>query len=315
MLPLRAREIFAQQLDLATDRAIVPLLLTLNVINLYMHELVMQHVASLEPGKPPSRSRAKGQAQLAHSPQDSLSIALTSTLAILDAFPKFTHQEIRTLPTLYFAQIAHASVSLIKLYFVAQADSEISKHAPVTVDMVEGRLSGLSGSLRAACSESLGAYTCLQMILTIQGLFEEHKNSTLASIKAHYSGIPSLQGTQMLDLKEPQPTPQHRTAPRDTAETADDALHLLSSVAMEKSNANGYEEGGPSAAPNGAASTAIDSERATMGQLIGEGEMGFMSDEGFMGIMQQMWARSTGHFVHDGKSEGCRVGISMPSLA
>ncbi len=256
-----------------------------------MHELVMQHVANLEPGKSTSRSRGKIQSQAPSAQASSLSVALTSTLGIMDAFLKLDVGEIRTLPTFYFAQIAHASVSLIKMYFVAKEDLELGKHTPVTADVVLEYLGRLSDSLRIAGSESPSADTTLKMIVILRTLFGDHKDSTLASIKARYSGTPRLKGTQMIDLEEPQPTPQQRTAPRGNAETADDALHLLSAVAVGKTNADGYiaEEDRWAVAD----SAPVDGETAAMGQLIGEGEMGFMSDEGFIGIMQKMWARST----------------------
>ena len=159
----------------------------------------------------------------------------------------------------------------------------------MTAAVVEGHLGQLSGSLRAACSESLGAFTCLGMIFTIQALFEEHKTSTLESIKAHYNGAPILQTTQMLDLKEPQPTPQQRTSGRSNAKMADEASRIPGCIGMGSSGAGrGKDEGGASHDPN---------ERAVIGQLIGEGNMGFMSDTGFIGIMQQMWATSMSPFA------------------
>ena len=275
------------------DGAIVSLTLTFNVINLYMHELVMQHVASLEPGKPPQRARGKNQSQPSASARTGSSdTAMASALGILETFLRFTVQEMRTLPTFFFAQIAHASLSLIKMYFVGQADATISKEAPVSAEMVEDHLTRLSDSLRLASSESLIASTSLKMIVTLHTVFVEHKDSPLASIKARYGGVPSLKGAQLLDLEEPKATPQQRTAARGNAETADEALHLLSAVAMGKSNANEYQtEGVHSTGSN--ASGSVDGETAAMGQLIGEGDLGFMSDEGFIGIMQQMWARST----------------------
>ena len=262
-----------------------------------MHELMMQHVSSLEPAKQPQRSRSRNQSQgNAPAQGGSMSVAMTSSVGILDTFLKFSIREVRTLPTFYFAQIAHASVSLIKMYYVARADVELSKHAPVTADIIEEHLNHLVDLLRSACSESLAAATSLKMMVIIQTLFGEHKHSTLAIVKARYSGVPSLRGTQILDLEEPQPTPQQRTAPRASAEPADDALHMLSAVAMSKTNADGSKpEDDQLSASNSAKTPSVDGETAAMGQLIGDEDMGFMSDEGYMGIMgvmQQMWARS-----------------------
>ena len=260
----------------------------------------MQHVSSIEPAKQPQRSRGRYQP---HQPQgnapaqgDSISVAMTSSIGILDTFSKFSIEEVRALPTFYFAQIAHASVSLIKMYYVARADVELSNHAPVTAEIIEEHLGKLVDSLRSACSESLAAATSLKMMVIIQTLFGEHKHSTLATVKARYSGVPSLRGTQILDLGEPQPTPQQRTAPRASAEPADDALHLLSAVAMKETSAGGSRPRGELSDVSSSGETiSIDGETATMGQLIGDEDMGFVTDEGYMGIMgvmQHMWARS-----------------------
>ena len=260
-----------------------------------MHELVMQHVSSLEPGKPLPRSRGKSHSQASSSTQTrSLSIGFTSSVGILDTFLKYNAEEICALPIFYFAQVAHASISLIKMYYVAKADMESVQYTPVTSDTIQEYLGRLSHSLRSADGECLPVHTSLKMIMTIQTLFDEHKDSTLETIKARYSGVPSLRGTQLIELGEPQPTPQQRTMPQGSADTADEALHLLSAVATGKTDVNGYHvEGGQMPGAGGVDGTAVDGETAAMGQLIGEGEMGFMSDDGFIGIMQRMWARST----------------------
>ena len=274
------------------DNVIVLLNLVFNVINLYMHELVMQHVASFEPAKSSSRSRGKNQ-PLPSTPTQasSLSIAVPSTIGILDAFSKFSSQEILTLPTFHFAQVAHASVSLIKLYFVGQADSDVSKHAPIGVAMVEEDLNRLIESLRSTGGSSLTIQTFLKMIVILQTLFRENKDSSIATIKARYRGIPSLKATQMLDLEEPQPTPQQRTAAPKSEESSDGALQILSAVAMGNTHTDGHSTGEGRTDAAAGVQSVDEGEMAAMGQLIGEGDMGFMSDEGFLGIMQRMWAR------------------------
>lgn len=257
--------------------------LAYNVINLYMYELAMQHVSSPEPSKTP---RPRSKINQSHT-QSVSNTALTSILGILDTFNKFSVQEIRTLPVFHFAQIAHASVSLIKMYFVGKVDSEYHKDVPVTANIVEERLSSLLSSLRlsSADGKSLAAHSYLKMMGALQTVFIEHKHTTIESIKARFSGVPSMKDTQILDLEEPQPIPQQRTASHRTGEMPANKLHLLSAAAMEQSNAAGSE------ASDSRSHTAEDGEMAAMGQLVGEEDMGFISDEGFLGIMQTMFLK------------------------
>ena len=103
-------------LNLIQSGLIVSVSFSFHVIGLYMHELVMQHVSTLEPGVPLSRSQGKGQSQVPSDDRtSSISIGLTSTLGILDTFLRLSPLEIRSLPTLCYAQVAHACVSLIKM--------------------------------------------------------------------------------------------------------------------------------------------------------------------------------------------------------
>ena len=121
----------------------------------------------------------------------------------------------------------------------------------------------------------------------IQSIFKEHKHSTLDAIRAHYGSIPSLKETQMLDLGEPEPTPQQRTRAKRKAKMAKDSFPVLDNIATG-SQADTESMSGNS----GMGWMVADGEMTAMGQAIGEDDMAFTSDEGFFGVMQHMWARS-----------------------
>lgn len=266
-----------------------------NVIKLYMHELLMQQETGPEPPKA-ARGRGKNQSQDSslYGPVDSLNVGLTSSQGILDTFLGSTIQQIRTLPSFQFAQIAHASVSLMKMFFVARSNADFRKTAPISQEMVEGYSQRLSELLRstAADGKSLAAHTFLMVFDIMRTAFDEHKFSDLSTIRAKYGGLPSTRHTQILDLEEPSPIPQRKTT-AGLEQSEKGALHLLSEVAMEDSNANGYK--GEESQMGKAATQFLSSETSEMtaiGKFIGEGDMGSLSDDGFFGIMQTMWARS-----------------------
>ncbi len=269
-----------------TDQIAVSISLAYNVINLYMSELAMQRISSPEPSK---TARARSKINQSYT-QPGFNTALTSTLGVLDTFSRFSVQEIRALPVFHFAQIAHAAVSLIKIYFAAKISSEYRNDAPVTANMVEERLSSLLSSLRssAADGKSLAAHAYLKMMGALQTVFTEHKHSAMESIKARFSGVPSMNNTQILELEEPQSTGQQRTASHRTGGTPGNKLDLLSAAAMEQSNAYG-SEGSDARSGISRSQMADDGDMVAMGQLIGERDVGFMSDEGFLGIMQTMF--------------------------
>lgn len=252
-----------------------------------MHELVILYEIGSEPMKT-SRGRGKSQAQIS-SPNS----AFVSTIGILDTFAKFNIKQIRTLPVFQFAQISHATVSLMKLYFAAKSDSEVSKHVPITSERIEQYTNHLINSLELAAADgkSLGAHTFLMVFVTIQKLFAELKDDTLEEVRIRYGGMPVTKQVQVLDLEEPRPIAQRRAA-RRSGESSDEALHLLSEVAMGNSGSNGYTSND---APMGKSTEqrSVSDEMATIGKLIGEGDLVSMNDDGFFGIMQTMWARST----------------------
>ena len=252
-----------------------------------MHELVILYEIGSELTKT-SRGRGKSQVQIS-----SPITAFVTTVGILDTFAKFNIKQIRTLPVFQFAQISHATVSLMKLYFVAKSDPEISKHVPITSEGIEEYTSHLINSfeLAAADGKSLGAHTFLMVFVTIQKLFVEHKDDTLEKVKIRYGCMPGTKQVQVLDLEEPRPIAQRRAA-RRSGESSDEALHLLSEVAMGKSGNNGYTS---NEAPMGKSTEqqSVSDDMATIGKLIGEADLSSMSDDGFFGIMQTMWARSS----------------------
>lgn len=253
-----------------------------------MYELAMQHLSYPEP---PKTSRTRGKLNPAQTPPES-NTALTFVLGILDTFVSLSVQDVRTLPTFYFAQIAHAGVSLIKMYFVAKADSDYYKIVPITAALVEERLESLLQALRSAAADgkSLAAHTFLKVIGALQELFQGNRHTSMEYIKTRFSGAPSLKDTQILDLEEPQPTPQQRTASRRIVEKGGDGLdllHLASAAAMEQSKTSELTPGNDSRSDHAADDGAV----AAMGQLIGEGDVGFMGDEGLLGIMQSLFLK------------------------
>lgn len=288
----RPRKYYAYSLHpqegIPADLATVCVLLAYNVNGLYMYELAMQYLSSPEP---PKTSRTRGKLNPAQTPPES-NTALTFVLGILDAFVSLSVQEVRTLPIFHFAQIAHAGVSLIKMYFVAKADSDYYKIVPITATLVEKRLESLLQALRSAAEDgkSLAAHTFLKVIGALQDLFQGNRHTSMEYIKARFSGAPSLKDTQILDLEEPQPTPQQRTASHRVSKKGDDGLHLLhlaSAAAMEQSKASEMMPASDSQSDHAAEDGAV----AAMGQLIGEGDVGSMGDEGFLGIMQTLFLK------------------------
>ena len=260
-----------------------------------MHELEMQHVANAEPAKQSVRARANNSSQLSSTTSASSSTnVLTSILGILGAFAKFDQQETRSLPVFLFAQLGHAAISLIKLFYVAKSDPDFGQQYPVTSSMVESELGRLIEILNSTSNGAtpLAAASFLQMMVRLKDLFVEHKDNTVEEVRAKYGAIPSMRQIQILDLEEPQPTPQQRSAAQQVGKTAHGALQLLSEVAMGKSSAEKYrtDEGYTKALPV-ARPTSEDGGVAAMGQMIGAGSMGSLSDEGIFGIMQTMWTK------------------------
>ena len=260
-----------------------------------MHELAMQHVTSAKPAKEVERALAYSSFYFTPSNSESSSSnVLASILGILDTSTKFQPQETRSLPVFFFAQLGHAAISLIKMYYVAKSDVDFRNLYPVTSEMVESRLSRLIELLHSSSHSAtpLAATSFLRMMIMLRDLFIDHKDRSIESIRAKYGTIPSMKEIQILDLEEPQPTPQQRSTSRQVGKAAQGALQLLSEVAVGESNVSesSPREGLPETSSAGQF-TSEDGGITAMGQMIGAGHMGSLSDEGIFGIMQTMWTK------------------------
>ncbi|MCJ1455776.1 hypothetical protein MMC28_006132 [Mycoblastus sanguinarius] len=195
-----------------------------------MHELAMNHDSGLESGKP-SRNRGKTQPQPIMSTSAAFpSTSITSALGILDIFTTSGVHELRTLPVFQFSQVAHATVSLIKTYFAIFSGSEADQGQSVSTELVDKRFNGLVESLRAAAAndKSPPAQTFLMVVMSLRSWYERKRQAT--------AGFMSGEGN---DTQGPTSSPQSRKTQR-SGEDSDRALHLLSEVAMGKSNNSNY---------------------------------------------------------------------------
>ena len=237
-----------------TDAPAGPLSLALNVVNLYMHELAMQYYVGVEPAPVPG-ARSKPAIELATSTiADLPNTPLSSTLGMLENLLNLSVQGLRSLPVFQFAQIAHGTLTLTKIFYFAKADPEYRKQMPLSAETVELYLGRLIDLLRAGAEggKSLPAHSFLMVINASLTLFQETKQMSLREMREHCGGkFPATNFIQILDLHEPTPTPRQWNYQGDKYPLEKDvfpegALHLLSEVAaMGKSNANGYrgEEG------------------------------------------------------------------------
>lgn len=255
----------------------------------------MQHSTSIDPATAVS---TQGRPQTRISPSETAgqnSQPLISIYGILDTFLDLGIQDIRTLPVFQFAQIAHASVSLQKMYNYAKYDPSYSKQLPVSARMVEQYLSRLIEALRAGAEQgkSLPAHSFLMVITAVRALFNQYKDMDLDEIRAVYHGMfPGTSQIQILDLQEPTPTPQN--PPRRSKSSTDGALHLLSEAAMGKSKGSSYkadeaQTSGPQAVPEGG-------NMRAMGKLLvpsGGGKLGVIGDDGFFDIIHEMATKAS----------------------
>lgn len=236
-----------------------PLSLALNVVNLYMHELAMQYYVGVKPAAAPG---ARGEPKSSSSTStmvDPPSTPLSSTLGMLDNLLDLSVQGLRSLPIFQFAQIAHGTLTLTKMFNFAKADGEYREQMPLSAETVEQYVGRLIDLLRAGAEggKSLPAHSFLMVLHASLDLFQEIKHMSLREIKEHCGGkFPATNFIQILDLHEPTPTPRQWNYSGDKYPLENDvfpegALHLLSEVAaMGKSNANGYRvpgepHGGP----------------------------------------------------------------------
>lgn len=232
------------------DMADVPagsLSLALNVVNLYMHELAMQYYVGVKPAAAPG---ARGEQETKSSTfTRAPNTPLSSTLGMLDNLLDLSVQGLRSLPIFQFAQIAHGTLTLTKMFNFAKADAEYREQMPLSAETVEQYVGRLIDLLRAGAEggKSLPAHSFLMVLHASLDLFQEIKHMSLGEIKEHCGGkFPATNFIQILDLHEPTPTPRQWNYSGDKFPLEKDvfpegALHLLSEVAaMGKSNANGY---------------------------------------------------------------------------
>ena len=224
-----------------------PLSLALNVVNLYMHELAMQYYVGVEPASVPGKKLVDATTSTMADPPNT---PLSSTFGMLENLLNLSVQGLRSLPVFQFAQIAHGTLTLTKIFIFAKADAEYRKQMPLTVETVEQYLGRLIDLLRAGAEggKSLPAHSFLMVLHASLALFQEIKHMSLREIKEHCGGkFPATNFIQILDLHEPTPTPrqwnyQGDKYPLEKNVFPEGALHLLSEVAaMGKSNANGLK--------------------------------------------------------------------------
>ncbi len=219
-----------------------------------MHELAMQYYVGVEP---PIVPVARGEQRVETSTStmaDSSNTPLSSTLGMLDNLLDLSVHDLRSLPVFQFAQIAHGTLNLTKMFNFGKADPEYRKQMPLSAETVEDYVGRLIDLLRTGAEggKSLPAHSFLMVLHASLDLFGEIKYMSLREIKEHCGGkFPATNFIQILDLHEPTPTPRQWNYLGDKFPLEKDvfpegALHLLSEVAaMGKSNANGYrmEEG------------------------------------------------------------------------
>lgn len=234
-----------------------PLSLALNVVNLYMHELAMQYYVEVEPAVVPGEQGSKSSKSMMTDPSNT---PLSSTLRMLDDLLRLSVQGLRSLPVFQFAQIAHGTLTVTKVFIFGKVDAKYGKQMPVSAEIIEQYVGGLIDLLRAGAEggKSLPAHSFLMVLHASLSLFQEIKHMSIGEIKQHVGGkFPATNFIQILDLHEPTPTPRQWNHAGDKFPLSKDskdsfpeafseafsegALQLLSEVAaMGKSNANGY---------------------------------------------------------------------------
>ena len=221
--------------------------MAVNVVELYMHELAMQYYVGVEPAPVPGQKLIDSTTSTMADPSNT---PLSSTLGMVENLLNLSVQELRSLPVFQFAQIAHGTLNLTKIFYFAKADAEYRKQMPLSAETVEQYLGRLIDLLRAGAEggKSLPAHSFLMVLHASLALFQEIKHMSLRETKEHCGGkFPATNFIQILDLHEPTPTPrqwnyQGDKHPLEKNVFPEGALHLLSEVAaMGKTNANGFK--------------------------------------------------------------------------
>jgi hypothetical protein len=154
------------------------LLLSINVLSLYMHEIALHTERS--DGMALSNVSVTIDAVLTPAHISALSACLTAIDGIFDAFLGMEVSEIRCLPVFNFVRVAYAVVVLIKMYFAASAaDSELGKVIDKNNMKVEQHLENLLAKFRATAADDRSRPTAkfLVILVMLRSWFQRQSQS------------------------------------------------------------------------------------------------------------------------------------------
>ena len=296
--------------------------LEFNHVNLSLHEIAINfddgRVTSkgLHTQKGPHSSGKKSLEDVTSENTNALRICHISIDGILGSFSAFAPEDIRSIPNWIFAQVAYASILLIKLYFAASApESDMKKDIPCDDMNVGQRITTIIDLLRASAEDgkSRPAHNFSLVMAMLHVWYEKQINDRAISSGAPVADAPE-QKRQNDDLLGPPTEPkqeenhQHSRGPSTMDQTP---LHLLSEVAMGNSGSSGHQipNGGDSthdlslalASPGNAPQ--VDSHSRSMvgnglrrmhpgfmqalGMTLATGDLNNMEDDGFFDLMQK----------------------------
>lgn len=230
---------------------------------------------NMKPGGP-NKIQDRNSIPLSSAHVATLTTCLTSIHGIFDTFLGLAVSDVRALPVFHFARLARASVLLIRMYFAATTpDSALGNTIPGDHMKVEHYLDGLISLLRAGASEGNchPARQLSNVLVLLESHFKRMKEgksglvdeSAVAPTKTDARPIDSsshdtrqeykkvqLEGddkgyptgplSPLIKVQTPDSPQQQQQQTRLLAPapaTGDDALHLLSEVAMGNSAPNG----------------------------------------------------------------------------
>lgn len=242
-----------------------------------MHDFAMPLDHGLENMKPggPDKNQDRNNIPLSAAHIAALTTCLSSIHGIFDTFLGLGVSDVRALPVFHFARLARASVLLIRMYFAATTpDSALGNTIPGDHMKVEHYLEGLISLLRAGASEGNchPARQLLNVLVLLDCNFKRMKErklglldeSAVALTKSDARPIDSPNHDKQQEYKRvkleggDKGYPTSRQSPPDKVQNpnspqqqqqaqllapasavGDDALHLLSEVAMGNSAPNG----------------------------------------------------------------------------
>ena len=245
--------------------------------------------------------------------KNALNICHISISGILASFLAFTPQDIRTVPNWIFAQVAYASILLIKLYLAASSPEwELGEKISSDEMNVGKDIASVIDLLRAGAEngKSRPAHNFSLVMAMLQVWYEKQVNDRADDSSAAAKDAPE----QKLQNGEAQSTPaqpehhQHSHGPPAMGQTP---LHLLSEVAMGNSGSSGHPignggEGAYDSSTTSANATnvpAADSHPQSMvgdglrrmhpgfeqalGMTLAVGDLNSLEDDGFFDLMQK----------------------------